>query len=175
MRILVRVVCAATLCLAGCAPNAVSRQPPQPFTAPSTPATRTAVATGTPAAIPSLEFVDLTLLPKRLKVTPGNMIARGSYRPFLSGSHITSVEWVPGEFGAARTSVLHLQLDPAGTSILGRWTTANVGRQFVIVLQGRILAAPTIAGAITDGHVWLAGPGILRMRSLIDSATVPSE
>jgi preprotein translocase subunit SecD len=121
-----------------------------------------------------MEFVDVSSFPKGVKVEPGSTIARGTYKPFLTGSHITSVAWVPsGQVGSHETA-LSLELDDAGAAVLRRWTAGHVGKEMAILLDGRVVTKPTVMGPIPTGSVTVSGRGVIAMRSAIDSATVSS-
>lgn len=62
----------------------------------------------------------------------------------------------PGLDDGARPNI-QFQLHPGGAAKLGRATTQNIGKQFAIVLDGRIVSAPVIHSAITGGSGQITG------------------
>ncbi|MDQ3249030.1 MAG: protein translocase subunit SecD [Chloroflexota bacterium] len=52
---------------------------------------------------------------------------------------------------------INFELTSDGSTTFGDYTTANVGKQLVIVLDGRVLSAPTIETAITTGSGVITG------------------
>ena len=55
-------------------------------------------------------------------------------------------------------SAVTIRLKDAGARLLADYSSAHVGDLFAIVLDGRILVMPTVAGAIPDGSVTISMP-----------------
>ncbi len=53
--------------------------------------------------------------------------------------------------------VVRLQFNGEGKKLFSDLTTANIGKQIAIFLDGQILSAPTVQGAITDGVAVITG------------------
>jgi preprotein translocase subunit SecD len=53
--------------------------------------------------------------------------------------------------------VVRLQFDDEGTKLFSDLTTANVGKQIAIFLDGQILSAPNVNSAITNGEAVITG------------------
>ncbi|HEX3095590.1 MAG TPA: protein translocase subunit SecD, partial [Patescibacteria group bacterium] len=57
----------------------------------------------------------------------------------------------------ANDVVVRLQFDSEGTKLFSDMTTANVGKQIAIFLDGQVLSAPTVQNPITDGTAIITG------------------
>lgn len=53
--------------------------------------------------------------------------------------------------------VVRLQFDDEGTKLFGDLTSANIGKQIAIFLDGEVLSAPTVQNAITNGEAVITG------------------
>jgi hypothetical protein len=76
----------------------------------------------------------------------------------LDGSAVAQVGWHPGlnpSVNGAR--ILVLRWNTAGRQRFAELTAANTHRQLAVVLNGRVLSAPNIAGAIDSGTCELGG------------------
>jgi len=62
-----------------------------------------------------------------------------------------------GKSGIGSQVVVRLQFDDEGTKLFSDLTTANVGKQIAIFLDGQVLSAPTVQNAITDGQAVITG------------------
>jgi preprotein translocase subunit SecD len=76
-------------------------------------------------------------------------------RPIMTGDVVTDARVAPG--GAMEGPAVSFQLDSQGARLFGDATTANVGRQLAIVLDGFVQSAPVIREAITGGHGQITG------------------
>lgn len=52
---------------------------------------------------------------------------------------------------------IDFQLKPDGTQIFGEYTTNNIGKYLAIVLDKKVISAPVINGAITEGQGQISG------------------
>lgn len=59
--------------------------------------------------------------------------------------------------GLGRQVVVRLQFDDEGTKLFSDLTTANIGKQIAIFLDGQIISAPTVQSAITNGEAIITG------------------
>ena len=75
-------------------------------------------------------------------------------RPEMTGKHVARAFVQYDELGRPYVA---LSFDPEGAVIFGRVTSANVGRQLAIVLDGELYSAPTIQDAITGGNAQITG------------------
>jgi SecD/SecF fusion protein len=75
-------------------------------------------------------------------------------RPEMTGKHVARAFVQYDELGRPYVA---LGFDPEGAAIFGRVTSANVGRQLAIVLDGELYSAPTIQDAITGGNAQITG------------------
>lgn len=89
----------------------------------------------------------------------------------IDGSHVESAEFMEGESGDA----VALMLDDTGTAALADLTQAAMeqtapANRVAIVLDGEVVAAPTVAAPLTDGEVSIAGnTGDPNIRALADA------
>lgn len=74
--------------------------------------------------------------------------------PLLTNRDLDRVQASQGESGRP---ALTLRLNREGAAKFSRLTAANVGRRVAIVVDGRILIAPTIRSPITGGMVSIQG------------------
>jgi preprotein translocase subunit SecD len=76
-------------------------------------------------------------------------------RPIMTGDVLTDARVQPG--GSMEGPAVSFVLDSQGTRLFGDATTANVGRQLAIVLDGYVQSAPVIREPITQGHGQISG------------------
>ncbi len=76
-------------------------------------------------------------------------------RPIMTGDVLTDARVQPG--GTMEGPAVSFVLDAQGTRLFGDATTANVGRQLAIVLDGYVQSAPVIREPITGGHGQISG------------------
>jgi preprotein translocase subunit SecD len=72
---------------------------------------------------------------------------------FLTGSDVSSVS--VGRNGPG--FVINLAFKSRGAQVWGTWTSQNIGRRVAMVLNTRVLSAPTVQGAITGGQTQISG------------------
>ncbi|MGW4057855.1 SecDF P1 head subdomain-containing protein [Amycolatopsis sp. NPDC004747] len=74
---------------------------------------------------------------------------------FLSGA---DVGWVQARIDPVTgSSVVNLSFTAAGARTWAEWTGRNVGNQVAMVVKSRVLTAPQIQSAITDGATQITG------------------
>jgi preprotein translocase subunit SecD len=73
---------------------------------------------------------------------------------------------------------ISFQLSPGATQLFGRATTQMVGRSFAIVVDGRIISAPTAYSPITTGSGQITGRFTIaeaeRLAAILDSPPMPA-
>ena len=119
-----------------------------------------------------MEFVARSAFPKGTKVVAGAKVAAGTYKPFLNGSHITTVRWAEGEVNGVKSTELWLTFDPAGTAALAKWTKAHIAREMAVLVDGHVLVVPMVNDSITAGNMSIGGLKLPAQRPLIDAAVV---
>lgn len=62
-----------------------------------------------------------------------------------------------GKTSVNSSVVVRLQFDDEGTKLFSDLTTANLGKQIAIFLDGQIISAPTVQSAITNGEAIITG------------------
>lgn len=94
--------------------------------------------------------------------------------PALTNRDLNRVQAGQGKSGRP---ALILRLNREGAAKFARLTSANVGRRLAIVVDGRILIAPTIRGPITGGAVSIQGFSSAqeaeRLSELLQTAPLP--
>jgi len=75
-------------------------------------------------------------------------------RPEMTGKHVARAFVQYDDIGRPYVA---MSFDKEGAEIFGRVTSANVGRQLAIVLDGELYSAPTIQDAITGGNAQITG------------------
>lgn len=118
-----------------------------------------------------LEFVDT----RGLMLEPGTVVST-SYG--LSADQIAAITWTavfgtvvtgndlePSEIGVYADQVtgqpqVGLGFNAAGTRKFADWTSANVGQPLTIVLDKRVISAPVVRQAITNGRAAISGGDI---------------
>jgi preprotein translocase subunit SecD len=74
--------------------------------------------------------------------------------PAVTGKQLRTARQVPDEFGQPAVS---FTLNSEGVSMFSRVTAANVGRQLAIVLDNRVVSAPSIEGPINQPDARIQG------------------
>ncbi len=77
----------------------------------------------------------------------------------LSGKQLkrATADIQPGASSMGNQVVVSLQFDEEGTKLFSDLTSANIGKQIAIFLDGEILSAPTVQNAITNGEAVITG------------------
>ncbi|MEM7237843.1 MAG: protein translocase subunit SecD [Pseudomonadota bacterium] len=105
---------------------------------------------------------------------PGDFIASGSAaeggeryllerRPILTGDNLVDSQL--GFHPDNSLPIVNFRFDTGGSRIFGRYTAANVGQLFAIVLDNEVISAPRIQSAI------LGGAGFIEGNFTVESAT----
>ncbi len=74
---------------------------------------------------------------------------------FLDGDRVMKATAEPDQNGSGH--VVTVKLDQQGAQIFGDFTAANIGTQVAILVNSRVLSAPTIQSAIPGGVVQIYG------------------
>ncbi|MDX3655810.1 hypothetical protein PV646_00705 [Streptomyces sp. ID05-26A] len=72
----------------------------------------------------------------------------------LDGDRVVKATASPSEYGG---HVVTIEFDPEGARTWSDFTTANVGKQIAILINGRVLSAPSIQSPITGGSTQISG------------------
>jgi hypothetical protein len=93
----------------------------------------------------------------------------------FGGDAVTSASVLTDPSGGP---VLALVLSPNATEVSAAWSTAHIGSQFAITLDGRIELAPIMQSPVTDGHLDVtadsSGPeAIDRLAAVLRSGPLP--
>jgi protein-export membrane protein SecD len=75
--------------------------------------------------------------------------------PVVKGEQL--VDSQPGFDSQTNQPIITFRFDQTGSRLFGRFTQANVGRPFAIVLDGKVLSAPVIQTAILGGTGQISG------------------
>ena len=77
----------------------------------------------------------------------------------LTGKYLSraSLQFGNGQGALATAPVIRIDFNADGAKLFGDLTTANVGHELAIFLDGKLLSAPTIQTAITDGVAIVSG------------------
>lgn len=108
-----------------------------------------------------LEFVDVASITDSASVTaivtnqPDVQLPEGSYTPFMTGEVIQNAG--VGQNPQTAEVEVTLSMNAEGTKIWGDYTSANIGKQIAIVLDGRVQSAPAIREPILDGQTSISG------------------
>ncbi|GHH50590.1 SecDF P1 head subdomain-containing protein [Lentzea cavernae] len=73
---------------------------------------------------------------------------------FLDGERVKAATASPSEYGG---HVVTVEFDAEGARTWSDFTTANVSKQVAILINGRVLSAPTIQSPITGGTTQISG------------------
>jgi preprotein translocase subunit SecD/SecD/SecF fusion protein len=85
----------------------------------------------------------------------GVKLTEGTYQPFMTGEVVTNA--TVGQNPTTGQIVVNVTMDAEGTQAWGAFTTANIGKQVAIVLDGVVQSAPAVQSAITDGRTEISG------------------
>ncbi len=123
-----------------------------------------AAITGTPATLAPTATPTVTPTPEATATTAPGATPGPTATPEVSGPvyHTVMTGAVLQTATVSRNSqtgaiVISFTLKPEGTKIFGDYTTAHVGGVLGIVLDGKIVSAPTINSAITTGSGIIEG------------------
>ncbi len=75
-------------------------------------------------------------------------------RPLIGGDQLSRAD--PG-FDQSNQPALSFQFKPQAARTFGKFSSENIGRRFAIVLDGKVLTAPVIRSAISDGNGQITG------------------
>ncbi|NTW29056.1 MAG: protein translocase subunit SecD [Coriobacteriia bacterium] len=116
-----------------------------------------------------LEFVDVSSLPTATQAAIAAWVGVGAprdsapelpaglaYTPVLTGDVITNATAGQNSQNTGQLSVT-LSMNSAGMEKWGAYTTANIGKQVAIVLDGVVQSAPQIQSAIVSGNTEITG------------------
>ncbi len=98
-----------------------------------------------------------------LPIATGETVARPNPNAFtdtgLTGKYLTraSLEFTSGSQGLAGTPTVRVDFNADGTKLFSDITTANVGRQVAIFLDGTLVSSPVVQEKITDGTAIISG------------------
>jgi len=76
------------------------------------------------------------------------------WHTIMTGDQLSSVIVSTDSLGQY---AIDFQLKPDGTQIFGEYTTNNIGKYLAIVLDKKVISAPVINGAITEGQGQISG------------------
>jgi len=109
-----------------------------------------------------LEFVDVASITDSATVAAlsgnnaeGTRLIPGTYKPFMTGEVVKSAS--VGQNSTTAKIEVSLTMDAAGTKKWAEYTTANVGKQVAIVLDGVVKSAPVVNEPITGGQTAISG------------------
>ena len=74
---------------------------------------------------------------------------------FLDGDRVVKAKASPSEYSTGH--VVTIEFDDEGARTWSDFTTANVGNQVAMLINGRVLSAPTIESPITGGTTQILG------------------
>lgn len=109
-----------------------------------------------------LEFVDVASITDTATVAAltgnaadGTKLKPGTYKPFMTGEVVKSAS-VSQNPTTAKIEV-SIAMDATGSKKWADYTTANVGKQVAIVLDGVVKSAPVVNEPITGGETAISG------------------
>ena len=107
----------------------------------------------------SAEDAKLTSAPVGYKVYPGDKEEGGEYllreTPVVQGDDLSDAQ--PGFDSVTNEPVINFRFNQSGARKFGAFTKDNVGRPFAILLDDKVLSAPTIREAILGGSGQISG------------------
>ena len=164
--ILVAALSISALTAAGCAAGV-------PFsTTPSPTAGSIQGSSVTTASIPTLEFVDPSSLAEGTNVAEGQTLAPGSYKVFMTGERIRTIQWVQSAANSDYVD-LWLHFDAEGTEQFAQLTSDNINTVIPLAIGGKIIAAPEVRQAVLAGTVVISSGGTRDLRPILGPAIVP--
>jgi len=130
-----------------------------------------AQALSDPRFTPPLGYTNLTSTETR----EGRTVTRGYYVKLRPEQGLTGkyVQRAYVQYDQIGRPYIALTFDNEGGAIFGRVTSANVGRQLAIILDGELQSAPVIQDAIMGGHAQITGsfslPDAQRLASVLEN------
>jgi preprotein translocase subunit SecD len=106
--------------------------------------------------LPTTEYGTATA-PGPLQAVAGQPLPSTDTPPLFSGDQVTSASVGTDSQGSR---AVNFSLKDPGKTLFGTYTTAHVGEFFAIVLDGRVISAPSINSAIVDGSGQITGGGL---------------
>jgi preprotein translocase subunit SecD len=105
----------------------------------------------------------------------GVQLKEGTYEAFMTGEVVTAA--TVGQNSTNGKVVVNVTMDAEGTQTWGDFTTANIGKQVAIVLDGTVQSAPQVQSAITDGRTEISGnftaESAKQLKSVLESGALP--
>jgi preprotein translocase subunit SecD len=114
-------------------------------------ATATATSTATPAATASATAV-AGATPAPTAVPPATI-----YHTVMAGTSLATVEVSAGSTVGVAGYVINFTLKPDATTAFGDYTGSHIGQTLAIVLDKKIISAPTINAKIDKGQGYIEG------------------
>lgn len=145
----------------GIAALRVSIQEPDRLVVEAAPASVIEAVRALAGATGRLDFVPLG----STRMSSGEEIDLDRFPPLFSGDQVASAS-IGADQAGQRT--IDLVLRDEGRRLLAGYTRDHVGDSVAIVLDGKVLTAPVVQGAITDGRVQItAGFPLLEAQNLV--------
>lgn len=113
--------------------------------------------------------------PQALSVSANEPYVLLNRRVLVAGENL-----VDAQVGFDRTGkpAIDFRFDGPGARRFGQATSANIGKRFAIVLDGKVISAPTIQGAITGGSGQITGgftdAGAAELAGLLRAGALPA-
>jgi preprotein translocase subunit SecD len=120
--------------------------------------------------MPGFEIVDPSTLPTRTARTlrywgdGGSRsdnrptLEKGQYVPIIAGKNVTLAELTTDELDGIAKPVLIATFDPAATKTFANFTNVNSGKQYVVIVNGVVLAVHSVDMPVTDGKLQIPVP-----------------
>ncbi|MCL2503389.1 MAG: protein translocase subunit SecD [Coriobacteriia bacterium] len=128
-----------------------------------------------------LEFVSVGSITDSATVTAlqsgadGIKLEKGTYEPFLTGEVITSAG--VSQDPKSGQIVVDVTMNDTGAQVWGEFTSANIGQQVAIVLDGIVQSAPVVNTAIPDGKTQISGnftvESAKHLKTVLESGALP--
>ena len=122
-----------------------------------------------------LEFVDFASIVATGVVGEGTIVQPGTYTVLMAGDTITGAQ-ISTDPNTNRISV-SLTFDQEGTETWAEITSARVGQQIAIVLDGKIESAPVIREPILTGDTEISGDfspeEAKRLKTVLETGALP--
>lgn len=96
----------------------------------------------------------------------------GTYTPLIDG-HVLEATVDTDTANGIAVSVVTVHFDPQGTQLFTDATTANAGGKLALVLNGRVVLAPTVEEPVTTGVIVIGGAS--EIVDLVAKAIVPAK
>jgi preprotein translocase subunit SecD len=156
---------------AGCTPPASMDSPTVPRKAASSAGAPASVATSATDVAPLIfaDPVGIDLTPSK-RPAVGSRPATSSYEPFLDARHVTSVSWAWAQTtGQSQPGTLTVDLDKAGTATLEKWTSTHIGREMLVLGNGRVISLAPVRRPVTRASIDLFIDDARPVRDLLNS------